>query len=116
MFHAVFLITLGVLLLLNNFGFLPWNIWQNLVPFWPVFIIFAGIDTVFGKSRLGRFLSALINSIIFLSIVARVIGINFKPLEIIPLPSKNMPIELFFADEDGVNQRFYNFHGRKGTF
>lgn len=76
MFHAVFLITTGGLLLSNNFGVLPWDIWQNLLPYWPTLIIFAGIDIVFGRSMVGRIFSGIISSVIFLVIVANVIGFN----------------------------------------
>ncbi|MBL7036785.1 hypothetical protein ISR94_02995 [Candidatus Microgenomates bacterium] len=76
MFQAVFLITTGSLLLSNNFGFLPWNIWENLLPFWPVLIIFAGIDIVFGRSIVARVFSGIISSVIFLAIIANVIGFN----------------------------------------
>lgn len=116
MFHAVFLITIGLIFLGNNFGVVPWSTWQNLIPYWPVLIIFAGVDALLGKSGFGHFLAGIINSIIFLAIVARVVGFNFKPLRLIPLPKEQLPVELYFTNKNRVNQGFYNLNGRKGTF
>lgn len=107
MFHAVFLITIGLLFLGNNFGIFPWSIWANLIPYWPVLIIFAGIDAIFGRTRLGHFLAGVVNSVIFLAIIARVVGINFRPLNLIPLPKTNIY---------RIDQRVDNFNGRKGIF
>ena len=117
MFHAVFLITLGFLLLSNNFGLLPWSIWNNLIPYWPVLFIFAGIDTIFGKSVAGRLLASAVNSIIFLAIVARVSGFDIDILRIIPLPKRDVPKqELFFTDENVIHYGFNNRNGRKNFF
>ena len=45
------LITAGVLLLLNQFNQLPWDIWGTLWRFWPVFLILVGIEVLVGTSR-----------------------------------------------------------------
>lgn len=61
---AIVLIAIGILFLLNNFGLLPWAIWGTLWRFWPVFIIFWGIETIFGKSWLGKLISGTLALII----------------------------------------------------
>ena len=38
------LLSAGVLLLLNNLGLLPWSIWRDLWPFWPLLLIFLGLE------------------------------------------------------------------------
>jgi len=38
-YSAIILIFVGVILLLNNFGFLPWSYWGVLFQFWPLLII-----------------------------------------------------------------------------
>jgi len=38
------LITLGIVFILNNLGFLPWNVWETLWKFWPAFLILAGLE------------------------------------------------------------------------
>lgn len=99
MFNAVFLITVGTLLFLNNFNILPWSIWANLFPFWPVLIIFAGIDAIFGKSLIGKIIASTINILIFLSIIAKVIGLDLPFINKIPSPPKNKQTpELFFTN------------------
>ncbi len=59
-FGALFLITLGVLFLLNNFGILPWGIWATLWRFWPVFLILAGLQIIAGKSKFANIFVTLI--------------------------------------------------------
>lgn len=93
MFHAVFLITVGILLLANNFDYLPWSIWSNLFTYWPILIVFVGIDVILGKSQLGNLVAGIINSTIFLAIVARIVGLNVPYLDNIPIPSDNKQIE-----------------------
>lgn len=34
----------GVLLLLNNLQLLPWTIWRDLWPYWPVLLILLGVE------------------------------------------------------------------------
>lgn len=34
----------GVLLLLNNLQLLPWSIWQDIWPYWPVLLILLGLE------------------------------------------------------------------------
>jgi len=45
------LITIGVLLLLNQFGRLPWDLWLNVWRFWPVIFILIGVDILVSASR-----------------------------------------------------------------
>ncbi|MBL8014631.1 MAG: hypothetical protein JNK26_00365 [Candidatus Doudnabacteria bacterium] len=47
------LIGVGIVLLLNTTGTLSWDIWQTVVQFWPVALIIAGLNSVFGHRRLG---------------------------------------------------------------
>jgi hypothetical protein len=52
------LIGLGVVFLLNNLGWLGWEVWETLLRLWPVLLIAAGLDLLIGRrSTLG---SALI--------------------------------------------------------
>ncbi len=34
----------GVLLLLNNFQIVPWSIWRDLWPFWPLLLVLLGLE------------------------------------------------------------------------
>jgi hypothetical protein len=45
------LITIGVLLLLNQMGRLSWDLWGTLWRFWPVIFILIGLDMLVSASR-----------------------------------------------------------------
>ena len=45
------LITIGVVLLLNQMGRLPGDFWWNVWRYWPVLLILAGIEVLLGISR-----------------------------------------------------------------
>jgi hypothetical protein len=55
------LIGAGTVLLLSNTGRLPWDVWQTLLSLWPVLLIAAGLDLLFGRrSTWGALLAALL--------------------------------------------------------
>jgi len=62
------LITVGVLLLLNQAGALPWRVWGILWRFWPVVLILIGLDILVKGSR------SLVVYIIGLLIAVTVLG------------------------------------------
>jgi len=49
----IILIAIGVLFLLNNFGLLPWGVWELVWRFWPLILILVGLDILIGWSRSG---------------------------------------------------------------
>jgi hypothetical protein len=54
-------IALGVVLLLNNLGYLGWGVWDTLVSLWPVLLIAVGLDLLIGRrSILGSALVVLL--------------------------------------------------------
>jgi hypothetical protein len=54
------LISVGVILLLNNVGYLNWSLW-DVLQLWPVLIIAAGLELLLGRgSLLGSLLAALL--------------------------------------------------------
>jgi hypothetical protein len=48
-FGPLLLIAIGILWLLNNFGYLEWNLWDMPFTLWPLLIIGAGLDLLFGR-------------------------------------------------------------------
>lgn len=64
LFQAFWFIGLGVLLLLNSLGILPWSIWVSmliiLAKWWPLFIIGAGISIILEGSKVGKIISNMI--------------------------------------------------------
>jgi hypothetical protein len=43
------LVAIGVVLLLNNLGFLAWGVWHTLFRLWPVLLIAIGLDLMVGR-------------------------------------------------------------------
>ncbi len=61
-----FLIGLGVILLLNNFGSLPWSIWGTILRLWPVLLVAAGLDLLLGRrSAWGSLLAIVLTLAVF---------------------------------------------------
>lgn len=72
----IFLIGVGVILLLNNLGYLNWNFW-DIARLWPVLLIAAGLETLVGRhSTLGSLIAA---GIVLLMLVGGVWFIGFAP-------------------------------------
>ena len=72
-----FLIALGVLLLLQTTGALPWDLWLSIWRWWPVLIIALGINIAFA----GR-MPWLAGSLIAIMLIAAVgigIAISYEP-------------------------------------
>lgn len=63
------LITVGIVLLLNSLGILSWDLWQFLWRFWPVFLIMAGLNIVFGSTRSGSIVVGVISIVLLLGAV-----------------------------------------------
>jgi len=61
---AVILIAAGAVFLLNNFGLLPWSIWDTMWRFWPVFLIIWGLQVIFGRSWLASLLIGLLSLVL----------------------------------------------------
>lgn len=87
---ALILITIGVILLLNNFGFLPWSIWRDLWRIWPVFLIFWGFKIIFGNSKTANILMIIISLLTALFFLLIILS-NTNP-EIRNYIEKNFPL------------------------
>jgi hypothetical protein len=48
---ALLLIFFGVILLMNNLGYLSWGIWSSIWRLWPALLVLVGINLIFGRSR-----------------------------------------------------------------
>jgi hypothetical protein len=60
-FLPLVLIVAGVLLLLSNLGYLPWQSWNLLWRLWPLLLVGLGIDLIIGRRSLaGAILSGLL--------------------------------------------------------
>jgi hypothetical protein len=68
---GILLLFLGVLLLLQNLGVLPWGLWYNLLWFWPVIIVLIGVNIVLHR------VNPWITALILIAILGTVLGITF---------------------------------------
>jgi hypothetical protein len=50
--NGVILISLGIVFLLNNLGYVPWGVWFRILSLWPVILVAIGIELIFRKTRL----------------------------------------------------------------
>lgn len=60
------LISIGVILLLNNLGYLNWSFW-DILNLWPILLVAAGLELLVGRRSL---LGSLISAIIVLGLIA----------------------------------------------
>ena len=76
----VFLISLGVIVLLNNLNVIDWNMWLVFTRLWPLLLVVAGLDLIFGR-RSGIWSSVLIIVVIgmmaFGAWIVQVVGTNW---------------------------------------
>ena len=77
---AVLLIGLGLVFLLNNFGVLSWNLWDNLWKFWPILLVLFGIEMIIGKAPSFKGLGILLVLIFLLPILLILNPLTGNPL------------------------------------
>lgn len=78
LFEGVLLIGLGVLLLLNMLGTIPWSIWANVLHYWPILLIVAGVAVVF-RQRVPFF--GLIALFLLIAVLLSVTIPGFNPVD-----------------------------------
>ena len=59
------LVAAGIVLLLTNLGLIEGVAWRDVLRFWPVLLIVAGIDLIIGRASVANALSVLIVSCLF---------------------------------------------------
>ncbi len=65
------MLTIGFILLFNNIGMIPWDIWTRLWHYWPVILILIGIETIFccGESKTAYIMAMLLGTIVIIGAV-----------------------------------------------
>ena len=87
----LFLVGLGVMILLNNLGYVDWSIWATLWRIWPIFLIAAGLDLLIGRrSALG---SLLVLALI-VGVFAVGIWLAWQPVAGTPVESEALTLPL----------------------
>jgi predicted membrane protein len=67
---AIFLVSIGILFLLNTTNIVPWSIWLQIFRFWPILLILAGIKIMLPDSRVGQIVYPIIYTIMIIFIGA----------------------------------------------
>ena len=62
---GLFLIFSGIILLFNTLDIIPWNIWSDIIKFWPILLILAGLNIILGESKLSNLIFSILIIIIF---------------------------------------------------
>jgi hypothetical protein len=85
------LIGAGIVLLLSNLGYLPWQSWNILWRLWPLLLVALGIDLLIGRrSMVGTIVSALLMLLLIGGAVALVLFAQNIPA----LVEVTRPVEL----------------------
>ncbi len=50
--NGIILISVGIVLLLNNLDYVGWSVWWSILKLWPIFLVAWGIELVFRHSKL----------------------------------------------------------------
>jgi lia operon protein LiaF len=75
----VFLIGLGVVFLLANFGYLAFNVWEFVFRLWPLLLIAIGLDIVIGqRSAAGAVFGLAILLVLLFGAIWLFGGVNFN--------------------------------------
>ena len=71
------LIALGVLLLLQTTGVVPWALWSGIWQLWPALIIALGINIAFGRRM--PWLAGTLIALVLIAAVGIGIAISYEP-------------------------------------
>jgi len=66
--NGVILLSIGLVLLLNNLDYVDWSVWFSILSLWPVLLIAIGIEKLFAKTSL-NFLAFLSPVLLFIAIL-----------------------------------------------
>jgi len=69
------LVAVGVILLLNNLGVIPWTIWIALGQLWPIVLILLGVELLLG--RRSAWLGTAVAAVVIVAAFAIALGLTF---------------------------------------
>lgn len=62
---GVMFLAAGIMLLLNTVRIVPWGVWHTIWQFWPVVLIFMGLQIILGESVLSGLVLFLLAVFVF---------------------------------------------------
>lgn len=89
-FWPLVLIGAGVLLLLSNLGYLPWQSWNALWRLWPILLIALGIDVLIGRRSM---IGAIISALLIVTLIGGTVALVLFAHNIPALSNLNQPVE-----------------------
>ena len=90
-FWPLVFIGAGVILLLSNLGYLPWQSWNMLWRLWPLLLVALGIDLLIGRRSTA---GAIVSALLILLLIAGVAAVVLFAQNIPPLAEATGPVEL----------------------
>ena len=101
---AFLLIFLGIVFLLNNFGWLDKSIWPQIWQLWPMLLILLGTSWLIGDSWLGRLLTLIISLVVFGGLLIYLLLNSRAPLpeswyNYLAMVNKNFNSTFFFFNQ-----------------
>lgn len=67
---AIFLVSIGILFLLNTTNIVPWGIWLQIFRFWPILLILAGLKIILPENKVGQIVYPIVYTIFIIFIGA----------------------------------------------
>jgi hypothetical protein len=78
------LITIGILFLLANLGYLPLSFWEIAYQFWPLILILIGLEIIIGRRSI---ISGLVILVLWFALIAGVLWLSFAGAEMFASPT-----------------------------
>lgn len=67
---AIFLVSIGILFLLNTTNIVPWGIWLQIFRFWPILLILAGLKIILPENKAGQVIYPIVYTLFIIFIGA----------------------------------------------
>jgi hypothetical protein len=91
LFWPLVLIGAGVILLLSNLGYLPWQSWHILWRLWPLLLVAIGIDLLIGRRSM---VGAIVSALLILLLIGGAVALVFFAQNIPAWVEVVQPVEL----------------------